>query len=347
MAAAVYRAPGDVALEEREVPRPAAGKVLVEVSHCGVCGSDLHLMVEGWGRPGMVGGHEFSGTVVAVGEDVEVWAPGDLVVGGPTPRCGRCRRCLEGKPAQCEHRVGSIDEHLDNGAFARYVILDAASCVRVPDGLSLREAALAEPLAVALHGITRSGLGAGDTSMVFGAGPIGALCIAALVAGLYGPVTAVEPNESRRELALALGAQRVLDPSELEIFPPWQPERIAADPVDAVLECSGKKAAIELGLSQLRRGGRLVMVGAGIEGPLLDPNRMLLNELEVCGSFVYDADGFDRALELLSSGTIPTEILVEPDDVPLDRLGDALGDLVAGRRARKVMIVPVVATKEA
>ncbi len=347
MAAAVYRAPGDVAVEERDVPAPGPGKVLVEVSHCGICGSDLHLMMEGWGRPGLVGGHEFSGTIVAVGEGVTGWQAGDLVVGGPTPRCGRCRRCLEGKPAQCEHRSGTIAEHLDNGAFARYVVIDERSCVAVPPGLSLREAALAEPLAVALHGITRSGVGEGDTAMVFGAGPIGALCIAALVNGPYGSVTAVEPNEARRELARTLGATRVVDPTELESYPPWEPERIAPDAVDVVLECSGKKQAVELGLSQLRRGGRLVMVGAGMEGPCLDPNRMLLNEYEVCGSFVYDADGFDRALDLLSSGAIPTETLLEPDDVPLGGLGDALKDLAVGRRARKVMIVPAPAVKEA
>lgn len=217
----------------------------------------------------------------------------------------------------------------------------------MPSGLSLRDAALAEPLAVALHGITRSGLGQGDTSMVFGAGPIGALCIAALVNGPYGPVTAVEPNESRRELARVLGAARVVDPTQLESYPPWEPERIAPDAVDVVLECSGKKQAVELGLSQLRRGGRLVMVGAGMEGPCLDPNRMLLNEYEVCGSFVYDADGFDRALDLLSCGAIPTETLLEPDDMPLSGLGDALKDLAVGRRARKVMIVPGPAVKEA
>jgi (R,R)-butanediol dehydrogenase/meso-butanediol dehydrogenase/diacetyl reductase len=346
MRAAVYVAPGEVAVEERPVRAPGEGQVLIEVSHCGICGSDLHLIVEGWGKPGLVGGHEFTGTIAAIGPGVTEWSPGDEVVGGPSPRCGTCRRCLEGKPSQCERRQGSIDEHLDNGAFARYIVASAASLFAVPEGLSMRQAALAEPLAVALHGITRSGLAPGDTAMVFGAGPIGALTVCALVAKSIGPVTVVEPSPSRRELALALGAERAVDPSELESYPPWKPEQVSQTAVDAVLECSGKKAATELGLCQLRRGGRLVMVGAGMEAPSLDSNRMLLNELEVVGSFVYDADGFDRALELLASGAIPTDLLIEPEDVPLDLLSSALGDLAHGRLAGKVMVVPS-STKEA
>ena len=137
--------------------------------------------------------------------------------------------------------------------------------------------------------------------MVLGAGPIGALSIAALVARGLGPVTVVEPGERPPGAGPPSSAPtEVLDPSDLEMFPPWEPDRISPRAVDVVLECSGKKVAMEAGFHQLRRGGRLVMVGAGIEAPTFDPNRMLLNELTVTGSFVYDADGFDRALELLA-----------------------------------------------
>jgi threonine dehydrogenase-like Zn-dependent dehydrogenase len=97
MPVAVYRRPGVVEVEERPVPRPAVGEVLVEVDHCGICGSDIHLLLEGWaGKPGLVAGHEFSGSVAALGADVDGWTTGDPVVGGPSPRCGRCRRCREG-----------------------------------------------------------------------------------------------------------------------------------------------------------------------------------------------------------------------------------------------------------
>jgi (R,R)-butanediol dehydrogenase / meso-butanediol dehydrogenase / diacetyl reductase len=258
---------------------------------------------------------------------------------GPSPRCGVCRRCREGQPSQCEARSAPVDSNM-GGAFAGYVVNDARSLLHLPDAMSPRVAALAEPLAVALHGITRSGMVGGDRAMVFGAGPIGALTIAALVAMDLGPIVVVEPGERRQRLAADLGAAEVLHPSELETFPPWEPERQSGRAVDVVLECSGKKAAMEAGFYQLRRGGHLVLVGAGIEAPSFDPNRMILNELTVTGSFVYDAGGFERALEMLGSGRMPVDVLIDPDDVPLDGLGDAMHGLAEGRIAGKVMVVP-------
>ncbi len=339
MPVAVYQRPGVVEVEERPVPRPGAGELLIEVDHCGICGSDIHLLLEGWaGEPGLVAGHEWTGTVAATGDGVEEWAVGDAVVGGPSPRCGACRRCLEGKPSQCE-RQGSIVAHFD-GAFARYVRVSTGAVLRIPAGLSPRVAALAEPLAVALHGITRSGAVPGDSVMVIGAGPIGALSIAALVARGIGPVLAVEPGERRRRLARDLGADEVLDPSELETFPAWEPERMATRAVDVVLECSGRRSAMEAGFDQLRRGGTLALVGSGIERPAFDPNRCILNELSVVGSFVYDLGGFERALELLATDGFPSDLLIEADDVPLDGLSDALAGLAQGRFAGKVMVAP-------
>jgi (R,R)-butanediol dehydrogenase/meso-butanediol dehydrogenase/diacetyl reductase len=341
MLAAVYRGAGEISVEQLPAPRPGPGQVVVEVGHCGVCGSDVHLMIEGWGKPDTVNGHEFSGTVAAVGEGVTRWRVGDTVVGGSSPRCGACRRCVEGHPSQCEGRAAMASAH-DSGAFARYTVLDERAVVRVPVGMDPRLAALAEPLAVALHGITRAGLRAGDSAMVLGAGPIGALSVAALLAAAIEPVRVVEPNAGRRALATALGAHDVLEPEDLETYPPWEPEKISPRAVDAVLECSGKRAAMEAGLHQLRRGGRLVLVGAGMEAPSFDPNRLLLNELVVCGSFVYDADGFERALALLGSGAIDASVLVEPTDVGLDGLAEALRGLASGAVAGKVMVVPEV-----
>ncbi len=339
MPSAVYQRPGVVVVEDRPVPKPGPGQVLVEVAFCGICGSDLHLMIEGWGQAGTVGGHEYTGVVAATGEGVTTWSVGDQVVCGPSPRCGSCRRCREDKPSQCERRSGSVDGHFD-GAFARYSLVDARSLLALPAGMSPRVAALAEPLAVALHAITRSAIVPGDSAMVFGAGPIGALLTAALVAQGIGPVLVVEPGERRRRLAAELGATEVLVPDDLETFERWEPEKLATRAVDAVFECSGKRAAMEVGFQQLRRGGRLVLVGAGMEAPRFDPNRMILNELEVNGSFVYDADGFERSLELLGSGRLPTDVLIDPVDVPLGGVGAAMQALATGDIAGKVMVAP-------
>ena len=226
------------------------------------------------------------------------------------------------------------------GAFARYIAVDQRSLLAVPEGMSLRAAALAEPLAVSLHGITRSGIVPGERALVLGAGPIGALTVAALVARGFTDVAVAEPGPARQELARRLGANPVLRPDELPSFNAAEPDQLAPDAYHVVFECSGKRAAMESGLSQLRRGGRLVLVGAGIEAPRFDPNRILLNELTITGSFVYDADGFQVALDLLASGRIPVDVLVEPDDVPLDGLIDAMRELASGRTAGKVMVVP-------
>ncbi len=177
--------------------------------------------------------------------------------------------------------------------------------------------------------------------MVMGAGPIGALSVAALVARGIGPVTVVEPGERRRELATKLGAEKVLDPTEIEIVPALGArDGSRRHAVHVVLECSGKRAAMETGFHQLRRGGTMALVGAGMEGPKFDPNRFLLNELHVVGSFVYDLGGFDHALELLASDGFPTDVLIEGEDVTLDRISDALVGLAEGRLAGKVMVVP-------
>lgn len=339
MQAAVYRGPGEVVPEERAVPSPAAGQVLVEVDHCGICGSDIHMILEGWTRPGSILGHEFSGTVVELGPDVEGWSVGDRIVGGPSPRCGQCQRCREGKPSQCENREGAVTDGGD-GAFARYVICRDSSLVALPDGLSPREAALAEPLAVALHGITRSGWEVGQSVMVIGAGPIGALTTAVLAHRGASPLMVVEPSGQRRELAGKLGATEVLEPGDLEVYPRWEPERLSPRAVDVVLECSGNKSAIEAGYCQVRRGGTLVLVGAGNQIPELDPNRMILNELHMCGSYIYDADGFERGLELLASGALPTRLLIEPEDISIEHLNDVLRELAGGTLAGKAMVAP-------
>src|SRR5580700_3566116 len=232
MSAAVYQSPGVLSVEERAVPRPGPDQVVVRVHSCGICGSDIHQMRDGWGLPaGVVGGHEWSGTIAAVGDEVTSWSVGELVVGGSSPKCGTCRRCREGKPSQCENRHSMTSDHND-GAFAEYIVARAAGVLRLPEGLDPRHAALAEPLSVALHGITRSGVGPGDSVMVFGAGPIGALSVAALQVMGISDVTVVEPHEGRRRLAADLGVSSLVDPADLEIFPPWEPERLSSRAVD-------------------------------------------------------------------------------------------------------------------
>lgn len=339
MRAAVLRGPGRIEVTDVDVPPLGPDDVLVEVELCGICGSDLHLALEGWGRPGSWLGHEWTGHIAAVGEAVSRWHPGDAVVGGPVPRCGRCRHCQEGRPSLCADRDTPGTE-VERGAFATYKVAHTDEVLPLPDGLDPRAAALVEPLAVALHGITRSGIRPGGTALVFGAGPIGALSIAALRAMGVDEVGCVEPAPARQALARAVGATDVRTPDQLTVPSIAEPGLVVPDAVDVVLECSGQASAMEAGLAQLVRGGTLVLVGAGIEPPRFDPNRILLNEVVITGAFTYDQGGFPTALELLASGRLPVDDLLEPGEVGLDGLLDAMRDLATGKRAGKVLVRP-------
>lgn len=337
MRAAVYLGKGRIEVQERPLPMLDEHDVLLRVSHCGVCGTDLHMVLDGWGRPDSIGGHEFSGRIAACGAAVQEWEVGDAVVAGPVPGCGACRGCRAGRPGLCSARPPAGAAGFQ-GAFAGYVRVHERQLLRVPPALSLREAALSEPLAVALHAIQLAGIRPGQRALVVGAGPIGALTVAALRAGGVDELAVCEPHPARRALARALGADPVVAPEQLEI-PPMPFARVDGA-VDVVFECSGRAAAFEAGLAQLECAGTLALVGAGMERPRLDPNRVLLNELTIVGCFEHDATGFEDALALLASGALPTDLLIEAADVPLDGLLPAMHDLAAGRRAGKVLVQP-------
>lgn len=339
MRAAVYLAPHKLEIQQRAVPLLGPTEVLLEVSHCGVCGTDLHVVLEGMGLPNSVGGHEYSGRIAALGAEVRDWALGEAVVGGGKAGCGECDCCRAGRPSLCRAREGpGLDGPEKMGAFADYIKLEASQLLRVPDGLSLREAALTEPLAVALHSLTVSRIAPGQRALVTGAGPVGLLVIAALRARGIEDVSVSEPRALRAKLALAVGATALLDPDELQAPP--MPFTLVDDPFDAAFECSGNPRAMESALAQLQPMGTLVIVGTGMRRPKFDHNRILLNELIVTGAYNYDETGFEAALELLASGTLPTQHLIEPGDVPLPELLGAIEGLGRGDIGGKVMIVP-------
>jgi (R,R)-butanediol dehydrogenase/meso-butanediol dehydrogenase/diacetyl reductase len=243
----------------------------------------------------------------------------------------------------CEARGTPGADVRTDGAFAQWVRARADAVVRVPDGLDLRDAALAEPLAVALHAISLSGVSdatPGQRVLVCGVGPIGAMAVAALRARGVDDIVVSEPSPARQELARRLGAGAVVHPDELEVPSAAEPRRLVEGWVDAALECSGKARAMEAACAQLGRMGRLVLVGSGMERPRFDPNRIILNELVVTGAYEYDLGGIADALALLASGAIPAGALAEPTDVGLDGLLDAMVDLAGGAIAGKVLIDP-------
>ena len=333
--AAVYRRPGELDVTEVPLPELGPGDVLVEVAYCGLCGTDLHMVLDGWGTPDTIFGHEWSGRVAAAGAEARV-DEGAAVVGRGWTECGLCQHCRAGQPGLCMQRplAGTDDGH--SGAFARYLVTDHRNLTAVPDRLSLREAAYAEPLAVAIHAVTRGSFRPGGRAMVFGCGPIGAAVVAVLIAR-DGDVTVVEPSEPRQELARRLGAA-VRPTDELET--PAHPGRVPSDAVGWVFETSGARQAAQTGLAQLSGGGTMVIVGIGMDYPKLDTGRMILNELTVAGAYEYDPDGLAAALELIASGALPMDVLLEPDPIGLDGILDVMGRLRSGEVAGKVLVRP-------
>jgi (R,R)-butanediol dehydrogenase/meso-butanediol dehydrogenase/diacetyl reductase len=326
-------------VEERAVPTPRPEEVLVEVGWCGICGTDLHFVFDGYGRPGQVLGHEWAGVIAAVGSAVSGWSVGDEVVAGPDPGCGHCRSCQRGRPSVCRERPPT-DYHSFTGAFARYIVKPADQLIAVPPGLDLRTAALTEPTAVVLHAVTLSGVEPTDRVLVTGAGPIGLLMTAVLRARGVTDVTVSEPAPRRRERALAVGARRVVTPAELPGAPPIGLPN--ADAVDVAFECSGKAVAAQAAHDQLDVAGVLVFVGTatGADYPVVNQNRMIVLEQTALGTVNYDPDGFRDALALLASGRMPIDQLLEPEDVPLDGILAAMRRLSAGELAAKVLVRP-------
>ena len=337
MPAAVYKGSRTVVVEDVPVPDPGPGQVLLRVSHCGICGSDLHLMMEDLGIPGSVGGHEYSGVVAEVGPAVQGWAVGDRAVGGPGPGCGRCTPCRAGRSNLCLERA-HLGRMPSMGAFAPYKVVDAAALFRVPDALDLRTAALTEPVAVALRGVRRAGAGPGTRVLITGAGPIGVLTLAVLRAGGVDDITVSEPAPLRAELARRLGAATVVSPEDLAA--PALPMELTAAPFQMAFECSGSAAAMEATLGQLDRAGTLVLSGTGMRRPRFDTNRIILNELVVTGTIEYTKEDYDMALELLAEARLPTAELTEPEDAPLSGVQRAMEQLAAGELAGKVLVAP-------
>jgi 2-desacetyl-2-hydroxyethyl bacteriochlorophyllide A dehydrogenase len=227
------------------------------------------------------------------------------------------------------------------GAFCRYKTVEANGMIRIPDSLPTRVAALTEPTAIALHAVHVGGVGPDDRVLVTGAGPVGLLIIAVLRAHGISNITASEPSPVRRQRALDVGASRVVTPDTLVRPPMGAP---VAEPYAVIFECSGHASAIEAAVDQLDYAGTLVVVGTGFEPPRLNQNRLIIFELEIVGAYNYNEDGFQPAVDLLDSGTLRLESLIEPGAIPLSGVMDSMERLSRGEIPSKVMVRPSMAS---
>jgi L-iditol 2-dehydrogenase len=288
-----------VDLEPREVPEPGQGELKVRVEASGLCGTDLHIASGEYppARPGVTLGHEFSGTVVEVGEGVDAFAEGDRIVVDPNIPCRVCRYCHDGRPHLCENpeAIGVTR----SGGLADFALLPAPQAYRVPDGLPSEAAALTEPLACALHAVDLGVLRPGERALVLGAGPIGILCSMLLVAAGASEVLVSEPNPDRRGRIRRLGAE------------PLDPESVSEAIADKVFECVGRPETMRAAVEATRPGGTVMWVGVAPPDAevAVKPYDVFSRELTIRGSYT-NPYVMDRALSLLASGRLDWQAVV-------------------------------------
>jgi L-idonate 5-dehydrogenase len=299
--ACVVHGAGDLRVDEIEPAGPGAGEVAVDVAFGGICGSDLHYYHEGrvgdfLVREPMVLGHEVAGRVAAAGDGADAPPAGTPVAIHPATPCDACRECREGHRNVCAQTryLGSAARlpHVQGG-FAQRIVIPAAQIRPLPPGLSLRVAALAEPLSVALNAVRRAGDVRGRRVLVTGAGPIGCLVVAALRQAGAAEIIASDLVDEALALAVRLGATASVRAGDAGGWP---------DAVDVAIEASGSPAGLADCVRTVRRAGRVVMLGMLPHGDVGFPaSTVITREIELVGAFRFDAE-FDDALALLASG---------------------------------------------
>ena len=300
-------------LEVRDVAEPALGAddVLVRVRACGICGSDVHGFDGSSGRrvPPVVMGHEAAGEVARVGPTAAGWAAGDRVTFDSTVSCGRCDSCRRSQGNLCPSRrvLGvSCAEYRRDGAFAEYVALPGHVLYRLPGDLPFARAAMVEPLAVAVHAVSRAPMPA-RAGLVVGTGTIGLLVLQALRAAGCERVIAVDVDEAKRALARRLGADVVLDPRALDA--PAEVRRLTGGGADVALECVGAGDPIQTAVASVRRGGTVVLVGNVSPSVPLPLQAVVTGEITLAGTCASSGE-YPRAIELLRRGEIEVAPLV-------------------------------------
>ncbi len=343
MKAAVLYGKEDVRLEEVPLPSPAAGEVLLKIGSALTCGTDLKVFRNGSHarmiKPPALFGHEFSGTIGAVGPGVSSWRKGMRVVAANSAPCRRCFFCRKDQPNLCE------DLLFVNGAYAEYLKIPARiveeNLLEIPEGLSFQAAALTEPLACVLRGWQALQPKRSESVAILGAGPVG-LLFTQLAAQAGAQVIVAGKGERRLEMARACGAEAVADISG------------TADPVqlirqataegrgpDIVIEAVGRPAAWEQAISLVRPGGRVLLFGGCPAGTriALDAPRMHYGELTLLSTFHHTPDAIRKALRLLADRTVRAEPIVTRS-VPLDDLPAILRQMLDGQDAVKTAVVP-------
>ena len=341
MKAAVFHGPRDVRIENVSDPeRPAAHEVVLEVTRAAICGTDSSEWDHGpiLCRPGVVLGHEFVGRVTDLGNEVDGLRAGDRVVSGAGISCGRCAWCLRGRTNLCaEYRTLGLQV---DGGLADFVTSPASICRPVPEACDDDAAAMAQPLAVALHALSRVAQRADDAVAVIGAGGIGSFIVAgASHAAVDGRVVAIDVDASRLTTASALGATETADAAGRDLSELLL-ELSDGVGFDVVIEASGNPQAPAGAIAGARRGGRVLLVGLHGAPREIDLTRMILREVDVFTTVAHVCDSdLPAALELLATSDVAA--VTAGPRIPLEALvEEGLRPLAERRAAGKILVTP-------
>ena len=331
--------PEALTLTEVPIPEPGPAEVLVRVAACGFCHHDL-LVIKGVLRrgvkPGLVPGHEISGVVVQLGENVTTLKPGERVVSLLVSACGHCDRCLEGREHRCRNGQGT--GHGRDGGFAEYVVISEFGLVAIPDGVDLISAALfACPLGVALQGLQQAAqVQPGETVVVTGAGGGLGTHTVQLAAALGCRVLAVTSSPEKAELLSDLGATEVLLAGELEFselvlaYTEDQGAQVIIDTVGSVLYPST--------WNSLAQFGRWVLLGEVAGNPVsIDPAEVIFRDASILGSSGVSREGVLRIAEMVSQGLI---MAVVGQRLAMEEVATAYGLMAERSVAGRILLIP-------
>jgi (R,R)-butanediol dehydrogenase/meso-butanediol dehydrogenase/diacetyl reductase len=342
MRAAVFHGPRDVRIEDVPDPgAPARDEVVLEVVRAAICGTDASEWDHGpvLCRPGVVLGHEFVGRVIEIGTDVTGVRVGDRVVSGAGISCGRCRWCLGHRTNLCaEYRTLGLQV---DGGLAEYVTSPAAICRTVPDACDDDAAAMTQPLAVALHALSRVAQCPDDAVAVIGTGGIGSFIVAGAASrsGGGGRVVAIDIDDERLATASGLGASETANVGGHDLVELLL-ELSDGVGFDIVIEASGAPHAPAAAIAGARRGGRVLLVGLHGEPRAIDLTPMILREVDIFTTVAHVCDSdIPAALELLAGSDVAA--LTAGPRISLDALvEDGLRPLAERRAAGKILVTP-------
>ncbi len=308
MKAAIIYKPGDVKIVDMDIPQPKPGEVLIKIKSCGVCGTDHSLYVGAYpANYPVIIGHEFSGTIAAVGDGVVNFKVGDRVTVDPNRVCHHCDYCHMGKEHLCSN-LSSMGVHI-HGADAEYCVMLESNVYQIPDHVSFEEAAFCEPLACAIHGVELVQIRPGDTVLILGAGGMGNLITQLVAHAGAANIIVSEPIQRRREIALENGATHVLDPNTQDVGAELQ--KIQKIGADVVFEVAGQPKLQGPAVYYARKAGTVMWFGCAPSDKIIDVNPFYINdsELHILGSF-NNQFATGKAVKMLASRKVRVDNLI-------------------------------------